>query len=85
MSQFSRKHYRKVAEIIRGANTRKELVDGLATMFKTDNSRFDRELFETACEMELLTKNLKSLEESKVWEVAASPPYDTCLRATAKA
>lgn len=59
---MSRKHYREAADVIRGrvetarANGNTATVNALlgvagdlATMFKADNSRFDREKFMEAC------------------------------------
>lgn len=54
---MSRKHYQEAAKVIHesgimGIDVKAFtlLVDGLASMFKSDNSAFDRERFVEACE-----------------------------------
>ena len=46
---MTRKHYEKVAEIVKEATTRAKFAKELAEMFAEDNPRFDEARFYIAC------------------------------------
>jgi len=54
---MTRKHYKAIAEVIDGATLvnkpnrlkKKALIEGLCSVFYSDNNRFQRGLFEHAC------------------------------------
>ena len=56
MPKFNKRHYEALATLVQeynercGAHAAPMLVDMLAAMFKADNSRFDYQRFEHACQ-----------------------------------
>lgn len=46
---MNRKNYALIAEVIKSADSIRELTDNLATVLKMDNPRFDRDKFLKAC------------------------------------
>ena len=46
---FQHRHYKEIARIVATTNSRKELIDALASYFIRDNDRFDYARFEAAC------------------------------------
>lgn len=46
---LTRKHFELVAEAIRTAQDKSEVVDNLCLAFKSDNFRFDKDRFIQAC------------------------------------
>jgi hypothetical protein len=56
MSQFTRRHYVALANMIRISLDKHELVDALCSYFRADNSRFDADKFRAVALPELEPK-----------------------------
>ena len=46
---LSKKHYQKLAEIIKETESREELIKALSDYLQEDNPKFDANRFEDAC------------------------------------